>query len=169
MNRPDNTEYAPYFERYVGRVPDGDIRDFLFGQLTEFGGLIGTIGEDRAAYRYAEGKWSVKQVVGHIIDTERIFGYRALAIARGDKTPLPSFDQDAYVAGAGFDSRTMIDIAVEFTTLRQSSIRLFGSFDKEAWLRRGLAGDNEATVRAIAWIIVGHLIHHRDVLLERYL
>jgi uncharacterized damage-inducible protein DinB len=169
MNRPEKSEYAPYFERYVGKVPDGDIRDFLFSQLTEFGGLIGTIGEERAAYRYAEGKWSVKQVVGHIVDTERIFGYRALAIARGDKTPLPSFDQDAYVEGGGFDARSMTDIAVEFTTLRQSMIRLFGSFDEKAWLQRGSAGDNEATVRAIAWIIVGHLIHHRGVLLERYL
>ncbi len=124
--------------------------------------------EELAAFRYAEGKWSVKEVVGHITDCERIFGYRALAIAREDETPLPSFDQDAYVEKGRFDNRTMTDIAVEFTTLRQSMIRLFGSFDETAWNRRGSAGDNDVTVRAIAWILVGHVNHHREVLKDRY-
>lgn len=169
MSRPDRTEYAPYFDRYVSRVPDKDIGTVLFEQLSQFGGLIGRIDEERAGYRYAEGKWSIKQVVGHVVDTERIFDYRALAIARGDGTPLPPFDQDAYVKNGGFDARTMTDIAVEFTSLRQSTIRLFGSFAGDVWERRGIAGDNEATVRAIAWIVAGHLVHHREVLLERYL
>ena len=169
MDRPDKSEYAPYFERYINKVPDGDINELMFSQFTEFGSLIGTISEDLAAFRYATGKWSVKEVVGHIIDCERIFGYRALAIARKDKTPLPSFDQDAYVKNGGFNARTMTDIAVEFTTLRQSMIRLFGSFDETAWNRRGSAGDNSVTVRAIAWIQVGHLKHHWDVLKDRYL
>jgi uncharacterized damage-inducible protein DinB len=169
MDRPDKTEYAPYFERYISKVPDGDINELIFRQLTEFGSQIGTFSEELAAFRYAEGKWSVKEVVGHITDCERIFGYRALAIAREDKTPLPSFDQDAYVEKGRFDTRTMTDIAVEFTTLRQSMIRLFGSFDERAWNRRGSAGDNDVTVRAIGWILVGHMNHHREVLKDRYL
>jgi hypothetical protein len=150
-------------------VPDGDILETMFSQFQEFGGLIGKIGEDRAAFRYADGKWSVREVLGHVTDCERIFGYRALAIAREDTTPLPSFDQDDYAKKGRFDNRTMTDLAVEFTTLRQSTMRLFGSFDERAWDRRGVAGDNEVTVRAIAWILVGHINHHVEVLKDRYL
>ena len=169
MAKPESSEYAAYFGRYIGEAPDGDILDLLKEQRGSFAGFLATIGEERAGLRYEPGKWSVKEVVGHVVDTERIFGCRALAIARGEQTPLPSFEQDEYVAQADFDSRTLASLADEFEGLRRSHIELFGSFGDGAWTRRGVASGNEVTVRAIAWILAGHLIHHESVLRERYL
>ena len=168
MTRPESNEYNPYFETYIGKVPEGDIRETLFTQLDEFTDYIRDIGEDQATFRYAPEKWSVAEVVGHIIDCERVFGGRALAIVRGDKTPLPSFDQDAYVANGNFDSRTLADLAEEFSNLRRSHLVLFGSFNEAGWEQCGTAGGNEVTVRAIAWILAGHLIHHWLLLKDRY-
>jgi hypothetical protein len=169
MTRPDTSEYNPYFERYIGKVPDGPIMKLLSTQQDEFVAFLDGVGEEKSAFRYAPEKWSVKQVVGHVIDTERIFGTRALAIARGDRTPLPSFDQDAYVDGGNFDDRTLSDLVAEFENLRRSLLLLFASFDDEIWLRTGNAGGNDVSVRAIPWILAGHLIHHVRVLKERYL
>jgi hypothetical protein len=169
MKRPESSEYADYFDRYIGKVLDGDIRDTLSAQLDEFLGLLTNVGEEQAGFRYAPGKWSIKELVGHVVDTERIFGTRALAVARGDRTPLPSFDQDAYVEGGNFDVRTMASLSEEFANLRRSHLFLLQSFDEEEWSRRGTAGGNEFTVRAIAWTVAGHLIHHAEVLKERYL
>ena len=169
MAKPESSEYAAYFGRYIGEAPDGDILDLLKEQRGAFAGFLATIGEERAGFRYEPGKWSVKEVVGHVVDTERIFGCRALAIARGEQTPLPSFEQDEYVAQADFDSRTLASLADEFEGLRRSHIELFGSFGDGAWTRRGVASGNEVTVRAIAWILAGHLIHHESVIRERYL
>ena len=169
MAKPDPSEYNPYFERYVGKVSDGDILETLFSQRGTFVDFLDTIGEDRSSLRYSPEKWSIKQVVGHIVDTERIFGARALAIVRGERAPLPSFEQDDYVAEANFDDRALVSLAAEFESLRRSHLALFGSFDDQLWLRRGMAGGNEVSVRAIAWILAGHLIHHEGVLRERYL
>jgi hypothetical protein len=169
MTRPEPSEYAPFFDRYIGKVPDGDILETLSTQLDEFLDLLAGIGEERAGFRYAQGKWSIKELVGHVVDGERIFGSRALAIARGDETPLPSFDENAYVDRANFDARTLEDLSEEFESLRRSHLALFGSFGGEEWDRRGTAGGNEFTVRAIAWTVAGHLIHHAEVLRERYL
>jgi hypothetical protein len=168
VTRPESNQYKPYFETYIGKVPEGDIRETLSAQLDEFTDYIKDIGEDQATFRYSPEKWSVAEVIGHIIDCERIFGARALAIARSDETPLPSFDQDAYVANGNFNSRTLADLAEEFTSLRRSHLVLFGSFDEVGWERRGMAGGNEVTVKAIAWILAGHLIHHWLVLKDRY-
>jgi hypothetical protein len=169
MMKPQPTEYAPYFDRYVGKVPDGDIREALSAQLDEFLDLLAGIGEEKAGFRYAREKWSIKELVGHVVDCERIMGARALAIARGDQTPLPSFDENDYVEGANFDARTLMDLSEEFENLRRSHLVLFRSFGGEEWGRRGTAGGNEFTVNAIAWTIAGHLIHHVGVLQERYL
>ena len=169
MARPDASEYAPYFETYIGKVPDGDILEILRSQAVEFADFLVSIGEERAGHRYEAGKWSVKEVIGHVVDTERIFGTRALAIARGERTPLPSFEQDDYVAQGDFDSRTLDGLLEEFIALRQSHLALFASFADDVWLRRGVAGGNESSVRGLVWIIAGHLIHHEKVLKERYL
>jgi hypothetical protein len=167
--KPDSSEYAAYFEGYIGRVPDDDIMDLLKKQRGTFADFLATVGEERAGLRYEPGKWSIKEVVGHVVDTERIFGSRALAIARGERTPLPSFDQDEYVAQADFDSRALASLADEFEGLRRSHIELFGSLGDGAWAQRGVAGGNEVSVRAIAWILAGHLVHHESVIRERYL
>jgi uncharacterized damage-inducible protein DinB len=167
--KPQTNEYAPYYEKYVSLVPEGDVVETLERQLDDTLALLRGITEERAGYRYAPGKWSVKEVVGHIIDTERIFSYRALAIARGERQPLPGMDQDEYMAGADFDSRTLADLTEEFSHVRRANVLMLRGLSEEAWTRRGTASDNEVTVRAIAYIIAGHEAHHVKILRERYL
>jgi hypothetical protein len=167
--KPQTNEYAPYYEKYVSLVPEGDVAETLSRQGEETLALLQGIGEDRAGHRYEPGKWSIKQVVGHIVDTERIFSYRALAIARGERQPLPGMEQDEYMAGADFDSRTLADLAEEFSHVRRANVLMFRNLDAAAWTRRGTASDNEVTVRALAYIIAGHEAHHVRILRERYL
>ena len=167
-SRPDASEYAPYYDKYVTHVADGDVIETLRRQAGEIDSLPRDFDEGRAGRGYAPGKWSVKQVVGHMADAERIFAYRALRIARGDRTPLPGFEQDDYVSGGDFDRRTLADLAAEFAAVRGATVRLFESFGAEAWGRRGVASDNEVSVRALAYITAGHAAHHLKVLRERY-
>jgi hypothetical protein len=169
MERPARGEYADYYHLYVSRVPDGDIVDILDAQRDEFESLLRGLEPGRGRHRYADEKWSIAEVAGHIVDTERLFGSRALAFARGDKTPLPAFEQDDYVARANFDKRSLADLADEFQYLRNSLLALFRSFDDEIWARRGTASGFEFTVRAVPYILAGHLKHHVGVLQERYL
>lgn len=167
--RPETVEYHEYYHRYVQLVPDGNVVDTLERQLAETLELLGSISEEQAAHRYAEGKWSIKELVGHIADTERIFAYRALRIGRGDKTPLPGFEQDDYVPQGGFDGRTLVDIADEFANVRRATLSLFRSFPAEAWVRTGTASERPISVRAIAYITAGHELAHKAILRERYL
>lgn len=167
--RPDTTEYQPYYDRYVSLVPEGDILRVLAEQFEETTRLLNSIPESQGVVRYAPDKWSIKQLVGHLIDCERIFAYRALRFARNDKTPLSGFEQDDYVSNASFDDCRLTDLASEFSAVRQSTIFLFEHLDAKAWLRRGLANDSEASVRALAHIIAGHELHHREILRTRYL
>lgn len=167
--RPDPAEFAPYYERYLESVPDGDLLRLLEEGAEEVLDLLRAFGEGRADHRYAPGKWSVKAVVGHVADTERVFAYRALRFARGDATPLPGFEQDAYVAAAGFDRRTLADLAEEFADVRKATLKLFAGFDAPALLRSGVASGHPLTVRAAGWIIAGHAQHHAQILRERYL
>ena len=167
--KPDTTEYLPYYGKYVSLVPDGDILTVLGKQIEETTELFNSIPESRASFRYAPDKWSIKELVGHMIDTERIFAYRALRFARNDKTPLPGYEQDDYVRNAAFDKCTLADLASEFQSVRQSTLFLFKHLDENAWMRRGLANDAEASVRALAHIIAGHELHHREILRSRYL
>ncbi|MDH3216556.1 MAG: DinB family protein [Candidatus Krumholzibacteria bacterium] len=169
LARPGPTEYVDYYERYIARVPEGDILHFIGDQISKTTELLGTIGEEKAAYRYARDKWSIKQVIGHLNDIERIFQYRALAFARSDKTPLPSIEQDDYVARANFDDRTLASLTDEYRWVRSSGLALFESFDDEILLRGGTASGCAFTVRAIPYILAGHDIHHIDVIRERYL
>jgi hypothetical protein len=168
QNRPQASEYAPYYEKYIAMVPDGEIEETLESQLRETKLLLGGLGEKGADFRYAEGKWSVNEVLGHISDSERIFAYRMLRIARGDQTPLAGFEQDDYVKTGNFSARPLADLLEEFTAVRRASIVLLRSFDTAAWLRRGLANQKEISVRALAFILAGHERHHRQVLQERY-
>jgi hypothetical protein len=169
MERPDRSEYVDYYHQYISRVPDGDIVGILEAQRDEFVARLRSIPEERGDHRYAEGKWTVKEVVGHVVDAERVFGVRSLAFARGDKTPLPAFEQDDYVARANFGARTIADLADEFESLRTSLVILFRSFDDDIWMRRGTASGFEFTTRVVPWVIAGHLMHHAAVLEERYL
>jgi hypothetical protein len=169
VSKPDASEYAPYYETYVSKVKHPNVVTALLAQLDDTMNLLHTVSATQALYRYAPGKWSVKEVLGHVIDAERIFSYRALRIARGDKTPLASFDQDPYIVHAGFDRRTWGSLKDEFELVRRATLALVQSFDPEAWMRSGIASDNPITVRALAYIIAGHELHHVGILRTRYL
>jgi len=167
--RPQPGEYAPYYEKYVALVPGNDILSVLEGQGLLTTQLLGARSEREGNFRYAPDKWTVKQVVGHVSDAERIFAYRALRISRGDTTPLEGFEQDPYVKNGGFSERSLADLAEEFAHVRNATLALLRSFDGAAWERRGTASKNEVTVRALAYIIAGHELHHRRILEENYL
>jgi hypothetical protein len=169
VERPDATEYVPYYERYISLVSDGDILITLSRQLDESLALLGSISEEQANHRYAPDKWSIKELVGHVIDTERIFAYRALRFARNDRTPLPGYDQDDYIRGASFDDYSLADLASEFEHVRRANLSLFKHLDEDAWKRRGTANESEVSVRALAFIIAGHELHHMAILRNRYL
>ena len=167
--RPDATEYAQPYAGYVANVPEEDILSTIEEQSAVTQKLLASLDESKALYRYAESKWSVKEVLGHFTDTERIFAYRALAIARGETQPLPGFDENDYVRNADFDSWKLGDLSEHYALVRRSTIVLFRNLPDAAWERRGSASGYPITVRAITWIIVGHERHHVKVLRERYL
>jgi uncharacterized damage-inducible protein DinB len=167
--RPPADEYAPYYGTYISKVPDGDVFALLSNQLADTLTLIRSLPESRGGHRYAPGKWSIKEVMGHVIDAERIFSYRALRIGRGDATPLPGFEQNDYVPAGAFDRRTLRDLADELSAVRQATIALFRHLDAEALARRGTASGNPFTPRALAYVIVGHERHHVDILKTKYL
>lgn len=166
---PAPDEYAPYYGTYVRLLPEGDVLAILESQLQETLSLLRSLNEEQAAFTYAAGKWSVKEVIGHIIDTERVFAYRGLCFARGDNTPLPGFEQDDYVLGAEFNTRSAASLAGELEHLRHSNIFLFSTWSEAVQSRRGTANNNAITARAIPFILAGHERHHLNVLKERYL
>ena len=168
MNRPEATEYADYYANYISKVPGSDVLSVLESQRLQMLQLFAGRSERDGSFRYAPGKWTVKEVLGHITDTERIFAYRALRIARGDQTPLPGFEQDDYVQSGAFGDRTLAGLAEDFGAVRTASISLLRSFNEGAWSRRGVASQKEVTVRALGFMIAGHQIHHRIILEERY-
>jgi len=167
--RPDASEYAPYYGTYVTKVPEGDVLQLLERQRKETQALLAGMPDARALHRYAPGKWSIKEVIGHIADAERIFCYRALRFAREDKTPLPGFDENAYTPAGRFDARPIADLAAELDTVRRASVTLFRGMEGEALARRGMASNHDVSVRALAYIIAGHERHHVMILRERYL
>lgn len=167
--RPAPTEYDAYYHGYVSAVPDGDIIDILDRQRISLGELIAAIPPDRADYRYAPGKWTTREVIGHVIDAEWVFTSRALWFARGIATPLPGMDQDEFMSGANFGDRSLSGLAAEFAGLRSADTVLFKSFGEDIMSRVGVASGAEITVRALAHIIAGHAFHHMRVIEERYL
>lgn len=169
QKRPREGDYALYYEKYVALVPGGDFLEILREQQRELLRLLSPLTEQQAEYRYGPGKWSIKEVIGHISDAERIFAYRLLRIARGDQTPLSSFEQEGYIQTGNFSARKLSDLLQEFSTVREATISLIRSLDDAAWLRRGTASQKEVSVLALAFIIAGHERHHRLILEERYL
>ena len=167
--RPAADEYAAYYDRYISKVPEGDIVQQLRAQLSSTLALLESIPESRGDHRYADGKWTVKEVLAHVNDAERIFAYRALRIARGDTTPLPGFEQDDYVPASRADERTVHDLAEELGHIRRATLALFEHLDEEALSRRGTASNHPVTPRALAYIIAGHELHHVQILREKYL
>ncbi len=168
VGHPDSTEYASFYADYVGNVTEDDVVAALESQAAETSALLARIDEAKASHRYAPEKWSVKEVVGHFTDGEHIFAYRALAIARGDKTSLPGFDEREYMKHANFDQRPMGEIAAAYAAARAATLALFRGFSDEAWRRSGTANDAGVSVRALAHIVLGHERHHLKVLRERY-
>ena len=164
---PAADEYAAYYAKYVALV-EGDALDALRGLATSTPALLLGASEAQAAFRYAPGKWSVRQVVGHLIDVERVFAYRALRIARADVTPLPGFSEDAWAESSGADARTLADLVAEYRAVRGATLALFESFDDAASLRRGTANGHPISVRALPFLIAGHERAHVAMLRERY-
>jgi uncharacterized damage-inducible protein DinB len=169
MGKPDASEYVPFHETYISKVGDGDIIAILTSQQESTFNFFMNLPADKAGYAYAEDKWTIKQVLGHLIDTERIMAYRMLRFARNDGTDLPGFEQDDYVANSRHNEFNLIDLAAEFKLLRQSNLCLFRSLNEEERKRGGLANGKRVTVYALLYIIAGHELHHIKILKERYL
>ncbi len=167
--RPTADEYAAFYANYIALVPDGDVIDSLEHQRKETKKLLGALPEATGAHRYAPEKWSIKGVLGHVTDSERVFAYRALSIGRGDPNPLPGFDEKVWAQTANFDHRTLKDLLGDYDLVRGATLALFRSLPAEAWTRRGTANNNPVSVRALAWIVLGHERHHLRILEERYL
>ena len=164
---PQPHEYSPHHERYISLVTT-PVLTALRDQERTLPQFLRGVSEADAGYRYASGKWSIREVVGHIFDAERIYQYRALCFARGESGVLPGWDPDEYATHAGFEQRTMHSLIDEFLAVRESTLRLFNSFDRSAWDRRGMVSGGFLSVRALAYIAVGHAQRHLNVLAERY-
>ena len=167
--RPGADEHAPYYASYIAEAPAGDLVATLEAQSADVLALLQTIPESHAGHRYAEGKWSIRGVIGHVSDAERVFAYRLLRFARGDATALPGFDEHAFAAGSDADARTLTDLGEEFAAVRRATVTLVRPMQDAQMTRRGAANGKEITARALAWIAAGHAQHHLNVLRERYL
>jgi uncharacterized damage-inducible protein DinB len=167
-SKPPPVEYAAYYERYISLVPDHDILETIEQQRRDTILLLSGRNESDGDFRYAANKWSVKEVLGHVNDAERVFAYRALRIARMDSTPMEGFEQDDFVRNAPFARSPLADLIEDFIAVRRATVSLLRNLDETAWLRRGTANQNEVSVRALAWIIAGHELHHRKILEEKY-
>jgi len=167
-SKPSPNEFAPYFGRYISLVAEPEFASVLAGQPAEFRELLGKLSPERAGFRYAPGKWSIREVLGHVIDAERVFGYRALCIARGETVSLPSFDENNYAAHAGHDGCPLPELLEEFVHVRRGHLALFGHFTQAAWERAGTVNQNAISARGLAYIMTGHARHHAEILRERY-
>jgi hypothetical protein len=168
VGRPQSGEYAPYYDRYISLVQGDDILNTLDQQRRDTMLLLSCRDEEDGNFRYAPEKWSAKEVLGHVCDTERVFAYRALRIARADATPLEGFEQDDYVRNGPFANSPLSDLVEDFIAVRRATLSLLRDLDEAAWMRRGIANKNEVTVRALAYTIAGHELHHRRILQEKY-
>ena len=168
MKKPGKKDYAPFYDGYIQNITE-DVFKVLGEQLHSTNNFLKSISEEKSSYAYAEGKWTIKEVIGHLIDAERIFSYRALAISRGEEQPLPGWDEKEYTPNGNFNERTLDDLANELKLMREANLLLFNSFNDEMLDKRGIASGKEVTVLAILFIITGHQAHHIKVLKERYL
>ncbi|NGP89747.1 DinB family protein [Fodinibius halophilus] len=167
-NTPSPNEYGEFYKGYIELVTEPNVLQALINQGQKTYAFMQQLAPEEADYRYEEGKWSVKEVIGHLIDTERIMAYRALSISRGEEQSLPGYDQDDYVENADFDNRSIQSLSTEYDALRNANISLFNSFDKEQTLRKGTANGVTVSVRALVYIIAGHEQHHHNILKDRY-
>lgn len=167
LSRPNSTEYAEFYRNYIARVPDAPILTFLAKQPGDYRQLLVGVSDEDAITPTAPGKWSIKQILGHVCDAERVMSYRALRFARGDEKELHGFEQDDYVREANSNSRSLDDLLTEFENVRKATLALFGSLPPEADMRAGVANGNRVTVRALAYIAAGHAQHHYEVLKAR--
>jgi hypothetical protein len=168
MRRPTTSEYAPFYETYVSLVTEADAMPVLERQSREIEELAESVPRERETYRYAPDKWSIREVFGHMADAERVFGFRAFCISRGEQAALPSFDQEAYVARSRFDAYPLAELVTEFTTLRASNLTVLHRLVEDDWNRTGTASGATVSVRALAFILAGHVRHHVGVLRSRY-
>jgi hypothetical protein len=166
--RPNKNDYAPYYEGYINLIHGDDIRKILASQSIETQEVLNSFPKAMGEFSYQSGKWTVKEVIGHLTDTERVMAYRAMCIARDGKQSLPGFDQDEYVKAGNFNKRELFDLIYEFRLLRESNMLLAKGLDKEVFSNRGVANKNEVTVLALFYIIAGHEKHHMNILVERY-
>jgi len=169
MNRPEKSEYAEYYETYVSLVSETEIISVLENQSAELQKLFAGISDEKGAFRYAADKWSIKELLGHLIDGERVFAYRAFRFSRADKNALAGFEQDDYVLYGNFNDCKLADLVEEFSLLRKANTIMFKNLPKDSWARTGTASNAEVSVRALAYIMVGHVRHHAKILQERYL
>ncbi len=169
MARPQPNDYAAYYETYVGKVNGENVQEIISTYSNAMLDFYFSLPEEKADHRYAEGKWSIKELLLHIIDAERIFSYRALRIARKDKTPLPGFDENSYTPASKASARSFQSLKDEFAAVRKATDILLSTFDEEQLSQRGTASDQPVTANAIAFIIYGHMLHHKQILEERYL
>ncbi len=166
---PNADEYDPYYGRYISKVPPGDLGATLRRQVDEVAGLFGSFGPAQAEFAYAAGKWTIKEVLGHLVDTERVFAYRALSIGRHDPSPLPGFEQDIWMGPAPFRHRSLDEVLREWIVVRAGTVLLAEGFPEDAPLRRGTASDKEISVRALLHVPPGHTTYHLEIVRERYL
>jgi len=169
LPRPRAGEYNEYYHRYIAMVPDGNIVEALQRQMEETHALLQSVPADREVYRYAEGKWSIREVVGHLIDTERLFAFRALWFARGEGAEMAGMDQETWARNSNATERPLADLADEWAALRRANVLMFGSFDAATGTLSGVASGFDVTVRALVWMMAGHELHHRMLLLRDYL
>ncbi len=168
IDRPQENEYASFYAGYVARVPETDILAALREQPKELKRVAGSVVADKERFRYAPDKWSVREIFGHLVDDERFFGHRAFCVSRGDVNPLPGFDENLYVSQSSYDSRALAELVRDFALLREANSRHLGNLDAAAFSREGVANGAQVTVRALAYVMTGHVRHHFAVLRERY-
>jgi len=168
LDRPTADDYPASFQSYVARVPDGDVLQHLRTQGERTRAMFARLDEAKGAYQYAPGKWTVKRLLLHVTDGERLFCYRAMCIARGEQNPLPGFDENLYAGNDGSDARTLHAIVAEYASVRAATLTLFAGIDASSWARRGIANGKPVTAGALPWVVAGHELHHLTVLRERY-
>ena len=168
LSRPAADEYLAYYDRYVTLVPDGNLVDILLEQQLETIGMLRRVDDERGLHAYAPGKWTIKEVIGHLCDAERVFAYRALRFARGDAQPVAGFDENAYVPAGRFNERRIGGLIDEFQAIRAATVHVFRYLTEDDWGRRGIANGHPISVRALGFVIAGHELHHAKLLRERY-
>ena len=168
LGRPAAGEYAPFYDRYISLVKGDDILHTLDDQRRQMLLTLSGRSEEDGNFRYEPGKWTVKEILGHVCDAERVFAYRALRISRGDQTPIEGFEQDGYVTNGPFAVRSLEDLIEDYISVRRATLSLLRNLDEAAWMRRGVANKNEVSVRAVAFLTAGHELHHQRILEEKY-